>query len=72
MYFAKISSSSAVHLPFFDPTFSQQGALPMGFVYVQKNAQIIRKQERHKANSVLTFYWLENTECGGEGEVHVM
>lgn len=29
MYLLKISSSSAVHLPLFNPTFSQQGALPI-------------------------------------------
>lgn len=29
IYFVNFSSSSAVHLPFFKPTFSQQGALPI-------------------------------------------
>jgi hypothetical protein len=29
MYLARISSSSLVHLPFFNPTFSQHGALPI-------------------------------------------
>lgn len=29
MYSVKILSSSAVHLPFFNPTFSQQGVLPI-------------------------------------------
>ena len=29
MYLARISSSSFVHLPFFNPTFSQHGALPI-------------------------------------------
>lgn len=29
IYLLKISSSSSVHLPFFNPTFSQHGALPI-------------------------------------------
>lgn len=29
MYLTRISSSAAVHLPFFNPTFSQHGALPI-------------------------------------------
>lgn len=70
MYFTKISSSSAVHLPLFNPTFSQQGALPISdqecyYAFVplplyMRTGQEIKKQIKKKNYITLT------TQCAGE------
>ena len=55
MYLARISSSSLVHLPFFNPTFSQHGALPILTSFLclgeERRARRHRKRERdHHCN----------------------
>jgi hypothetical protein len=59
MYLARISSSSLVHLPFFNPTFSQHGALPIlltsrGFSVWERRGQESEEEEETQEEKEIT------------------
>jgi hypothetical protein len=65
MYLARTSSSSLVHLPFFSPTFSQHGALPIRFSLFGRGDRARRRQEEGEETTAASSATARNAVRSG-------